>query len=302
LALYKFLTGTLFLIGMMGTACHSAPPNFKGERAFSFLKAQCDFGPRVPGSMAHQKCQEYLIKTLKANTPNVTTQAFSYTLGPLKQKQTGYNIIARFQPLKTPRLLLCAHWDSRPWADEDPVLANRQKPVPGANDGASGVAVLLHLAELIAAQPTSVGIDIVLFDAEDSGDHQHDRSWALGSAAFAREYARQFSPRFGILLDMIGDADLTLFKEANSAQHARAVVDRIWSRAADLGIGEFIAQVGYAVFDDHIPLLEAGIPCVDLIDFDYPYWHTVNDTPDKCSAASLEKIGRVLTAIIYEEK
>lgn len=298
----KLLWKALFVIGLLGTSCRSAPPNFNGERAFSFLKAQCEFGPRTPGSAAHQKCQEYLIQTLKTNTPYVTTQTFSYTLGSVKQKQTGYNIIARFQPLKTPRLLLCAHWDSRPWADEDPIPANRQKPVPGANDGASGVAVLLHLAELVAAQPTGIGVDIVLFDAEDGGNHQDNRSWALGSAAFAREYARRFSPRFGILLDMLGDADLTVYQEAYSVQYARAIVDRVWNKAADLGIGEFVAQAGYAVYDDHIALLEAGIPCVDLIDFEYPYWHTVNDTPDKCSAASLEKIGRVVTEIIYEEK
>ncbi len=280
----------------------AATPTFSGRRAFDFLQAQCAFGPRVPGSQAHRACRDYLVQELRKSTPHVSTQIFTYHLSRLGRPMTGYNIIARFQPEKSARVLLCAHWDSRPWADEDPQPERRSMPVLGANDGASGVAVLLHMAELLRQTPPAVGVDIVLFDAEDSGDHDDNRTWALGSAAFAREFARSFNPRFGILLDMVGDADLTIYQEGYSYRYARSLTERIWNKAAQLGIGEFMPQVGYTVYDDHIALLQAGIPCVDIIDFDYRYWHTVQDTPDKCSPASLEKVGRVVAAVIYEEK
>ncbi|MBN1560597.1 M28 family peptidase [candidate division KSB1 bacterium] len=267
----------------------------------AYLKAQCDFGPRNPGSAGHCQCREYLVAQLKKSAEFVTTQQFVFSFGSPRQSMTGYNIIGRFRLAVRDRVLLCAHWDTRPWADEDPDAAHHQMPVLGANDGASGVAVLLHMAELIATTPPAVGVDIVFFDAEDAGTHQENRTWALGSAAFAREYAYSFNPRYAILLDMIGDAQLNIYQEAYSVEYARALVNRLWDKAAELGIDEFIPEMGYAVYDDHIPLLQAGIQSVDIIDFDYKYWHTLADTPDKCSAASLEKVGRVVTAVIYEE-
>ena len=297
--IFKFWL-TVIVLTAVSAECRAAAPQFSGERAFAFLKAQCDFGARAPGTTGHSKCRDYLVAELKKSMPHVTVQTFGYQVR--NRRQTGFNIIARRQPQNSRRVLLCAHWDTRPWADEDPDPANRLKPVLGANDGASGTAVLLHLAELFAQQPPTVGIDIVLFDAEDSGDHSNNATWALGSAAFAREYARSFGPRFGILLDMIGDADLEIYQEAYSYQYARDIVDRVWHKAAELGIGAFVPQVGYAVYDDHIALLQAGIPCIDIIDFDYPYWHTVNDTPDRCSPVSLEKVGRVVSAVVYDEK
>ncbi|MBN1464461.1 M28 family peptidase [candidate division KSB1 bacterium] len=267
----------------------------------SFLRAQCDFGPRNPGSPGHRQCREYLVAQLKKHAEFVTTQQFIFSYDSPPKSETGYNIIGRFQVAKKNRVLLCAHWDTRPWADEDPDPAHHRTPVPGANDGASGVAVLLHMAELVAATPPTVGVDIVFFDAEDAGTHQENRTWALGSAAFAREFAYAFSPRYAILIDMIGDAQLNIYQDGYSVQYSRALVNKLWDKATELGINEFIPEVGYIVYDDHVPLLQAGIQSVDIIDFDYKYWHTLADTPDKCSAASLEKVGRVVTAVIYEE-
>lgn len=292
----------LTLLGLLATTSLStAEPVFDGERAFYFLEKQVEFGPRFAGTEGHIACRDYFIETLQPLAEEVRTQPFLFSFGSPAKTATGYNVIARFQPQVADRILLCAHWDTRPWADSDPDPANHQKPVLGGNDGASGVAVLLHIAELIGETPPRVGIDILLFDAEDAGEHQNDRSWAQGSRAFAREYAHQFQPRFGILLDMIGDADLDIYQEVYSLRYARPVVERVWTKAEELGYSEFIPQVGYAVYDDHIPLLEAGIQCINIIDFNYEYWHTVEDTPDKCSAASLETVGRVVTSIIYEE-
>jgi len=295
----KLISAIMLIISTL--SCSAAEPPFDGKRAMAFLKAQCDIGPRVPGSASHIKCRDYLLNELQKHADEVKTQQFTFTYGPQAITETGYNVIGRFQPHLKDRILLCAHWDTRPWADEDPASANRQKPVPGANDGASGVAVLLHLAELFGKTAPRVGVDIVLFDAEDAGSHNENRTWALGSAAFAREFAYSFNPRYAILLDMIGDANLNLYQEAYSIQYSRVIVNKIWDKAAEFGINAFIPQVGYAVYDDHIPLLEAGIQAVDIIDFDYPYWHTIEDTPDKCSAASLEKVGRVVAAVIYDE-
>ena len=291
---------------MLMTLCPSAVtsaavPPFDGARAMFFLEKQCEFGPRNPGSEGHRLCRDYLVEELKKHADVVQTQAFMFSYGSPAQTATGYNIIGRFQPQNRDRIILCAHWDTRPWADEDPNPANHNTPVLGANDGASGVAVLLHMAELFAKTPPRIGIDIVFFDAEDAGTHNRNETWALGSVAFAREYAYSFNPRYAILLDMIGDADLNIFQDAYSVQYAPALVNKIWDKAAELGINEFIPEVGYIVYDDHVPLLRAGIQAVDVIDFNYPYWHTVEDTPDKCSAESLEKVGRVITAIVYEE-
>lgn len=277
-------------------------PRFDGKVAFLYLEKQCEFGPRNPGSTGHINCKNYLIETMKELADQVIEHPFLFSYGEPPKTATGFNIISRFQPEKKNRLLLCAHWDTRPWADSDPDPAQFNTPILGANDGASGVAVLLHVAELVHKKKPPLGIDIVLFDAEDAGSHNINKSWALGSSAFARDFGSKFSPRFAILLDMIGDENLSIYIESYSLTYAKPVVEKIWNKAQELGISEFIPSVGYAVYDDHIPLLERGILCADIIDFDYPFWHTIEDTPDKCSAKSLEKVGRVITALIYQEK
>jgi len=281
-------------------SCHARPvPRFDGGTAYDFLRKQCEFGSRVPGSAAHQQCRDYLMAALRATADQVTQQPFLHTFGRPPRSVQAYNLIANFAPQNRDRILLCAHWDSRPWADQDPDPKNRNQPVPGANDGASGVAVLLTLAQILKAEKPPIGVDIVLLDAEDQGMEGDNRSYAKGSAMFAKQLVPSYRPRYGILLDMIGDSDLKIYQESYSLQYARPVVEKVWQTAEALGLDSFIAQEGYAVFDDHLPLLERGITCIDLIDFDYPSWHTVADTPDKCSPESLTQVGRVLVQLIY---
>ena len=294
----------LLLIFVAGLSCASAGagaevPEFDSQKAFSYLLKQCEIGPRHPGSPGHRRGREYLQVTLAQYADNVRTQPFPLRFGSPEQTEEAYNIIARFQPEKKERILLCAHWDTRPWADEDPDPKNHDTPVLGANDGASGVAVLLEVARLLHNHKAPVGVDIVLFDGEDAGTSGRMNSWAQGAQYFARTLAPRDRPVLGVLIDMIGDADLVITKEANSLSAARPVVDKVWKIAQDLGCTAFKPRLGSSIMDDHIPLLQAGIPCIDLIDLDYPYWHTVSDTPDKCSAASLDQVGRVLVHLIY---
>ncbi len=294
-----FLVQTFFLFSSPGEK-NQPLPVFNRQNAYNFLVKQCAFGPRNPGSLGSHKCRDYFVKTLQSFSAKVEVQHFTITFGSPPTKVKGANIIARFQPDKTERILLCAHWDTRPWADKDSNPQNRTKPILGANDGASGVAVLLEIANILYSHKSKVGVDIVLFDGEDAGAEGNTKSWAQGSAFFAKNIPQDFRPRWGILLDMIGDTDLVLYKEVNSWTYARPVVEKVWSRASKLGLNAFKPETGYAVMDDHIPLLAVGIPCIDLIDFDYPYWHTMEDTPDKCSASSLGQIGRLLVDLIYK--
>ncbi len=284
--------------------CHAAgtgdPPQFDSQKAYAFLLKQCEIGPRYPGSPGQRQARDYLVSTLSEFGAKVITQPFALKFGRPEKTAEAYNIIAHFQPDKRERILLCAHWDTRPWADKDPDPKNHNSPILGANDGASGVAVLLEVARLLHLHPPSVGVDIVLFDGEDSGSEGTMNSWAQGSAYFARHLSRSEYPRFGILIDMIGDADLEIYQEANSRAYARPVVDKVWEIAQNLGCKAFKPVAGSSIMDDHIPLLQVGIPCIDLIDLDYPYWHTLADTPDKCSADSLDQVGRVLIQVVYK--
>ncbi|MGB2907287.1 MAG: M28 family peptidase [Candidatus Aminicenantaceae bacterium] len=290
----------LALIAALSSASANAEvPKFDSGKAFAFLLKQCEIGPRNPGSQGHLKGRDYLVATLSQYADKVTTQPFPLRFGRPEQTVEAYNIIARFQPEKKERILLCAHWDTRPWADDDPDPEKHNTPIIGANDGASGVAVLLEVARLLHDHKAAVGVDIVLFDGEDSGTSGSMNSWAQGAQYFARNLGPKDRPVFGVLIDMIGDADLAILKEANSMAAARPVVEKVWKIAQDLGCTAFKPELGSSIMDDHIPLLQVGIPVIDLIDLDYPYWHTVADTPDKCSAASLDQVGRVLIHLIY---
>lgn len=292
---------SFFLFSYMLSSCQSQViPDFNDQNAFQHLEKQCEFGPRVPGTEAHIKCRDYLLETLRKFADRVQQQPFQETIEPDKNRVTCYNIIANFHSDKKRRVLFCAHWDTRPWADRDPNPANHKKPVPGASDGASGVAVLLEIARIIDITPPKYGVDIVLFDAEDFGTYGQNETWALGSKQFAQHMVSSYHPEFGILLDLIGDADQQLYIEQNSYKYARAIVDRVWKMAEQMGIAEFIPEVRFDVYDDHLNLLEIGIPSIDIIDFDYKYWHTVEDTPDKCSPRSLDNVGRVLLGILYQ--
>ena len=293
------LSGVIFFL-LISSCGGQTIPDFDAQNAFQHLEKQCEFGARVPGTAAHLKCRDYLVETLRKYTPHVTLQPFKETIPTFDKPVTCYNIIANFHPNNSRRVILCAHWDTRPWADRDPDPANHNKPVLGANDGASGVAVLLEIARIISIVPPKYGVDIVLFDAEDFGTYGQNETWALGSKQFAKNVVKNYNPEFGILLDLIGDADQQLYIEQNSYRYARSIVDKVWNVARRLNIPEFIPQVKYEVYDDHLNLLEIGIPCIDIIDFDYEYWHTISDTPDKCSPKSLDNVGRVVRAILYE--
>ncbi|MHB2149158.1 M28 family peptidase [Calditrichota bacterium LG25] len=275
---------------------------FNDQRAFQYLVKQVAFGPRNPNSEGHQKCLEFLHQEFKQFADTVILQPFEWYDAYHQKTLKLTNVIARFQPQNERRIFLAAHWDTRPRADMD-TEENKNKPILGANDGASGVAVLLEIARVLQMQPpTNIGVDLVLFDGEDYGRQGHLEEYFLGSRYFAKHYHRlNFSHEFGILIDMIGDAQLTLKREGYSVKYLPWLVDRVWKTAQNMGYYEFSDQfLGY-VDDDHVPLLEAGIPCINIIDFDYPYWHTLEDTPDKCSPQSLGIIGRVLLEVIYEQ-
>jgi len=295
----KYFIYLLILMLMTISAGTGQVPTFNKQRAFQYLVQQCDFGPRNPGSKGHQQCLLFLEKELRQCAEKVERQSFLYQVPGIKQTLAGTNLLGHFNINNRNRVLLCAHWDTRPWADMDEDEKNHQQPVLGANDGASGVAVLLEIAQHLKQTPPPYGVDLVFFDAEDAGAYQNDQSWAIGSREFARRIAPQFFPRFAILLDLIGDKNLEIFIEMNSQRYAPQLVKYVWNIAAELGIGEFYPTAKYAINDDHLSLIAAGIPCIDIIDYDYPHWHTIHDTPDNCSPESLEKVGRVVLEVIY---
>lgn len=275
---------------------------FDGNAALALTRQQCEFGPRVPGSQAHAQCAEWLMTTLRASCDTVILQTGTVqtaTEGPLAIK----NIIGVINPEATQRLLLLAHWDTRPWADNDADPANHNKPVMGANDGASGVGVLLQLAQQLKADSTTLGVDILLVDAEDMGENDNEDSWGLGTQYWARHpHVAGYKPLFGILLDMVGAADATFSREYYSNQYASGFVDLVWNNAAG---SHFINAQGGAVTDDHIFVNRAGIPCIDIIDMRTdgdtgfcPVWHTVHDTMDGIDPATLAQVGQTLLNVI----
>jgi len=281
-------------------------PVFDAQQAHRFLTSQTDFGPRNPGSQGYRKCLRFLQDEMAKYAEIVFLQEFTHT--NFKGETLKYaNIISQFNRDAIVRVLLTAHWDTRPWADNDSDPSNHEKPILGANDGASGVAVLLEIARQMKRNAPPIGVDIVLFDCEDVGRHGDQRSYAVGSQHFAKNRPKELNPRFAVNLDMVGDKNLTIPREQNSDRYAPTIMDLIYSTAKELGVSEFVNGVGEEIFDDHVPLNEAGIPAVDLIDFNYPdnsnrFWHSLEDTPDKCSPQSLEAVGKVLLSILYKKQ
>ena len=277
---------------------------YDGGSALELCRQQCDFGPRVPGTTAHARCAEWLLTTLQASCDTVILQ--TGTVQTATEGQLGIkNIIGVINPEASQRLLLLAHWDTRPWADNDPDEANHTKPVMGANDGASGVGVLLQLAKQLKQAGTSLGVDILLVDAEDMGVDDNEESWALGTQYWAQHpHVEGYKPLFGILLDMVGSSDATFTREYYSTQYAGGFVDLVWKNAAG---SHFINAQGGAVTDDHIFVNRAGIPCIDIIDMRSnsdtgfcPEWHTVNDTMDAIDPATLAEVGQTLLNVIAQ--
>lgn len=280
-----------FVLGLLAWAllgCRPAgPEHFDGDLAYKHVLSQMEIGPRHPGSAGAQRTADYIVRELRRLGWEVQEQRFEYRGVALR------NVVAvRGQG---PAVLFGAHYDTRPRADRDPDPNRRSEPVPGANDGASGVAVLLELARVLARIDLDVEVRLAFFDGEDSGEIQ-GWSWCVGSTYMARNLPPEDYPQYVVVVDMIGDADQQVFWEHNSDQ---SLQEEIWDLADELGYGDVFSPTWrYVILDDHMPFIKQGLRAVDLIDFDYPYWHTVDDTSDKVSPESLERVGRILEEVV----
>jgi len=293
---------------------------FDGQAALGYVKTQLDFGPRVPGTPAHEKEGDWIVAQMKLRTDSVIVQSWTHTTVDGKALPMR-NIIARFNPRATDRVLYVTHWDTRPIADSDPNLGNRVLPFPGANDGASGVALFVALGDALKKTPPSVGVDLLFVDGEDWGSFDADSSGKLlpdvliGSTYFASHLpSAGYKPLYGVLWDMIGDKDLQIYQEGNSLTAAPEVVSRVWQTASDLGYSRyFLQQPGLTITDDHVPLINAGLRVIDVIDMQYgplppgygpetqsnpSYHHTMQDSFDKVSARSLQIVGDVALTLV----
>lgn len=282
-------------------------PEFDAAQAFSDVERQVAFGPRVPGSDAHADMLDWMVARLDSLGLTVDTQPVAFA-DPADSTRLfeGTNVVAAFRPEATRRVVLCAHWDSRPVADNDPDPANHTRPVPGANDGGSGVAVLLEMARILTETPPpgDIGIDLVFFDLEDLGEttgDPQDVPYAAGSELFMQANPN-YRPEWGILLDMVGDRNLRIPKEGFSHRYAPAIVERVWAAARRVNASAFLEEVGTPIQDDHIAFLSRGIPVIDLIQTPFPdTWHTVSDLPDRVEAESLGQVGRVVIEAVWAD-
>lgn len=314
-----FLTATLCLGGCSKgvSKVDAAPspaaavnaPAFSADSAYSYVAAQTAMGPRAPRTEGHAKCAAYIATELRRHGADTVVEQRTDLegFGPM------VNIMGRYNLQADRRILLLAHWDTRPWADQDPDPANHSKAIDGANDGASGVGVLLELARLMGVQRPDVGVDLLLVDAEDSGTEDDDDSWARGTQYFVENMpygVAEAMPSCAVLLDMVGGRDAKFPREMISNQNARGITDRIWALAAANGLGRrFPDRTGGAVNDDHVPLLRAGIPAVDIIETNHPQsgafnptWHTMADNLDNIDKNTLGDVGRLVTLLVYSEK
>ena len=280
---------------------------FNADSAFGHVEKQCAFGPRVPGTDAHKACARYLEDYLRAHCDEVVVQRPTLTTFD-NTRLEAVNLVGVINPQAERRILLVAHWDCRPWADSDPDPAKVNEPVMGANDGASGTAVLLELARVLHAQKPEVGVDLLLTDVEDWGAEDNEDSWALGTQYWVEnKHKESYKPLFGILLDMVGAKGATFHREAFSDMYASNVVDEVWRVAAEQGFSQFfIDSMGGGATDDHVCINKGGIPCIDIVDMRtsttgfYPGWHTTHDTVDQIDRATLHAVGQTIAALIYE--
>jgi hypothetical protein len=272
-------------------------PSFPADSAFALLKKQVEFGPRIPGTEAHAAQLAWMKTYLQPRADTVIVQDFPWTTTTGETLQLT-NLFVRFRPELKDRILLVTHWDTRPKANESRDSLDREKPVPGANDAASGTAVLMQLANLLQEKAPPIGVDLLFVDGEDYGPGDEDMY--LGARYFVAHQPAGYSPLYGVLLDMIGDEDPRFPVEYNSQQLAPEVVQRVWSIAHDLGYGDIFPNTpGPSIIDDHITLNQAGIRTADIIDFDYPYWHTPEDTPEHTSPKGLGIVGEVMAELIF---
>jgi peptidase M28-like protein len=278
----------------------STSTGFSGSAAYNYAKAQVDFGPRVPGTPAAKQAGDWIIRQMRARADTVIVQSFAYTTADGK-KLPLRNILARFRPELPERVLYVTHWDSRPISESAATEAEKKMPVPGANDGASGVGLFVALGDVLKKTKPNVGVDLLFTDGEDYGTFGPPQVDVLiGAKYFAAHLPSPgYKPLYGVLWDMIGDKDLRIPYEMISFQQAPEVVSRVWQTAADLGYGDiFVQESGGEVTDDHVPLLNAGMRVIDVIDLTYPPHHTPQDTMDKISAKSLAAVGDVAAALV----
>lgn len=284
---------------------------FNADSAMSYIRQQLAFGPRTPGTETARKTGDWIVSRLRATADTVLEQRWTHTLAngkPLPMR----NIFARFKPAAKKRILYVTHWDTRPFADSDPDPAKTKLPMPGANDGASGVALLMAVADALKKAPPEMGVDLLFVDGEDWGTFgPPDIDVLIGSTYFASHLPNPgYAPEFGVLWDMIGDADLNIYQEVNSAQAEPDVVQKVWSTAKDMGYEKyFIPEAREPITDDHVPLIKAGLKVIDVIDIDYGprdatgtvttnYHHTTMDTIDHVSAKSMKIVGDVAMALL----
>lgn len=277
------------------------PQEFVGTSAFSYIQSQVAFGPRVPGTPAHEKMGNWLDSLLRQRADTVVVQSWTHVTAA-KTKLPLHNFIARFNPAADKRLLLLAHWDSRPVSDS-PTSRDSSHAVLGANDGGSGVALLLGVADVLKRTPPAIGVDLLFVDGEDYGDFTKSPNDVLiGSRYYGAHQLPGGRPLYAVLFDLVADKDLQIYQEGNSLVGAPEVVELVWDSAKELGYGGyFIASPRHTLIDDHLELQKAGIRAIDVVDFDYPAWHTQYDTIDKVSAASLQVVGDVAVELIRRE-
>lgn len=295
-------------------------PEFNSDNAYGFVAAQCSYGPRVMNSVAHDSCAQYIVDTFRSFGLDVIVQEGNGKLydGTSVKMQ---NIIASYNSDIVPRIIICSHWDSRPWADHDADEANHHTPIDGANDGASGVGVMMEIARLIQSDTLNIGIDFICFDAEDCGTPEwaeenanSSDTWCLGSQFWANKIGEESlfsisSYKYGILLDMVGGNECVFQKEQYSLYYAPNVVDKVWATANRLGYGNYFKnEEGGGVTDDHVQVNRAGIRCIDIIASDsktkmhFPdTWHTMNDNIGNINRQTLKAVGQTLLDVIYNE-
>ncbi|MBR3455664.1 MAG: M28 family peptidase [Bacteroidaceae bacterium] len=300
------------------TVVESVAPAFDADSAYTYVARQCSFGPRTMNSAAHDSCGNYIANELARHGAAVYNQYANLQLydgTPIRAR----NIIASFDTANACRILVCAHWDSRPWADHDADKNKHKTPIDGANDGASGVGIIMEIARQLQQTPPPVGVDLVCFDAEDCGvpdwaeyDGDTGDTWCLGSQYWSmRVSANGYSARFGILLDMVGGKNTVFCKEQLSMHFAPSIVDKVWAAGQRIGYAKYFNNsVGGGVTDDHVPVnRQAGIPCIDIIGTNadkmegFPAtWHTVNDNIQHIDRPTLKAVGQTVLEVIYSEK
>jgi Zn-dependent M28 family amino/carboxypeptidase len=317
------MLGPCFLLIAVLASCDSVEgfrrgkTAFSGDSALAYARAQVAFGPRVPGTEAHRRAGDWIVAQMRVRADSVEVQSWTHVTQK-GERLPMRNIIARIRPTESQRVLYLAHWDTRPTADSDRNLGARQRPIPGANDGASGVGLLIAIADALKKAPPTVGVDLLFVDGEDYGafedvsDTTKNKDVLIGSQYFARNLSTSYRPIFGVLWDMIGDQHLQIYQESHSVSAAPEVVTRVWAAAHELGYSKyFISEVKGPVTDDHIPLIRKGLRVIDVIDYDYcadggtecgssanNLHHTAQDTMDKISARSLQIVGDVAVTLV----